>query len=119
MKVRFLLDENLSPRLATALCRSRPHLDVLWVGSAGAPATGTPDPELLVHLNQTGRALVTDNRHTIPGHVVAHHAAGGHHWGIFLTRPGAGLRTLVDAPVLVWDASEAEEWIDDQQWIPF
>lgn len=119
MKVRLLLDENLPPRLAMALRRSCPDLDVLRVGSPDAPARGTLDPELLVYLERTGRILVTDNRRTIPGHVADLYAAGGCHSGIFYVRPATALQLLVEALVLVWEASEAEEWVSQQVWIPF
>jgi hypothetical protein len=36
MKVRFLLDENLSPRLKAALLRLNPAIDVVRVGDPGA-----------------------------------------------------------------------------------
>jgi len=42
MKVRFLLDENLSPRLKVALLRLNPVIDVVRVGEPGAPQLGTP-----------------------------------------------------------------------------
>lgn len=45
--IRFLLDENLSPRYRTALLRREPQLIVWYVGLPGAPAKGTPDPMLL------------------------------------------------------------------------
>lgn len=56
MSVRFLLDENLSPRLSPALWRYNPTIDVLRVGDPGAPPLGTLDPDLLVYLEQEQRA---------------------------------------------------------------
>ena len=47
MKVRFLLDENLSPRLKPALLRLESTIDVLRVGDPDAPPLGTLDPDLL------------------------------------------------------------------------
>ena len=47
MKVRFLLDENLSPRLITALHRLDPAIDILRVGDEGTPPLGTDDPTIL------------------------------------------------------------------------
>ena len=62
MKVRFLLDENLSPRLKVALQRLNPAIDVLRVGDSNAPPLGTPDAEVLNYLALAQRLLVTDNR---------------------------------------------------------
>ncbi len=41
MKIRFLLDENLSPRLRVGLLRYDPLVDVLRVGDVAAPAAPT------------------------------------------------------------------------------
>ncbi len=62
MKVRFLLDENLSPRLKVAVFRLNPALDVLRVGDSDTLPLGTLDPELLRYLELSQRLLVTNNR---------------------------------------------------------
>lgn len=118
MSVRFLLDENLSPRLSPALWRYNPTIDVLRVGDPGAPPLGTLDPDLLVYLEQQQRALVTNNRVSMPGHLRDHAAAGGHHWDIFWLRPGVGLGAIVAELVLIWEASTADEWRDRTRWLP-
>ncbi|HEY3229613.1 MAG TPA: hypothetical protein VGJ87_10350 [Roseiflexaceae bacterium] len=43
MKIRYLLDENLSARVVATIQRHYPALDVLRVGDPGAPAFGTLD----------------------------------------------------------------------------
>lgn len=119
MKVCFLLDENESPRLKTALLRLEPALDVLRVGDPGAPPRGTADPDILRHLEISGRMLVTSNRKSMPAHVKAHWEAGGHLWGLLWVRAGTPLGRLAQELYLVWEASEAEEWVDRLDWIPF
>jgi hypothetical protein len=119
MKVRFLLDEHLSPRLKTALLRLAPTADVLRVGDPGAPALGTLDPELLRYLELSQRVLVTANRVSMPAHLEAHWAAGGHLWGFLWIRPGTSLGRLAQELYLIWEASNAEEWADWVDWIPF
>jgi hypothetical protein len=37
MKIRFLLDENLNPRIKVGLLHHDPAIDVLRVGDLGAP----------------------------------------------------------------------------------
>ncbi len=119
MKVRYVLDENLPPRLTTALRRLAPSVDVLRGGDAGAPALGTPDPDLLRYLQAAQRLLVTANRASMPGHVRDHLVADGHHWGVFRVRPRTTVWRLAEELHLVWQASEAEEWQDMLIWIPF
>ena len=45
--------------------------------------------------------------------------AGGHIWGLLWLRPSANLEIWVEELYLIWEASEAEEWIDRVDWIPF
>ncbi len=119
MRVRLLLDENLSPRLQIALRRLDPAIDVLRVGDKDAPAFGTPDPDVLRFLQGAQRLFVTENRASMPGHIRDHVAAGGHHWGVLRVRPRTTLWRLAEDLHLVWEASEAEEWQDLLLWFPF
>lgn len=119
MKIRFLLDENLSPKLKMAVLRLNPTIDILRVGDPNAPPLGTLDPEILDYLELSQRILVTDNRKSIPGHLEAHWAAGRHMWGLLWLRPSATLSSWAEALFLIWEASETEEWLDKVDWIPF
>jgi hypothetical protein len=119
MKVRFLLDENESPRLRAALLRFDPGIDVLRVGDPGAPPLAAPDPDLLCYLQLSQRALVTSNRTSMPTHIEAHWATGGHLWGVLWIRRGTPIGQVAREIFLVWQASSADEWIDRLDWIPF
>lgn len=118
MKVRFLLDENLSPDVAMALQQLNGTIDAVRVGMPGAPPRGTSDPDILAFREADQRILVTDNRTTMPVHLSTHMAAGHHHWGVFETRRTLSIGELVAELHLVWAASDAEEWIDRMEWIP-
>ena len=118
MKVRFLLDQNLSPQIVQALWRYDPTIDVLAVGQAGAPPFGTLDPDILAFCEAEQRALVTENRSTMPIHEAAHFASGHHHWGNFQLRRSPGIGEIAEALYLQWTASEAEEWMDRTIWLP-
>ncbi|BAU13346.1 hypothetical protein LEP3755_38850 [Leptolyngbya sp. NIES-3755] len=52
MKVRFLLDENLSPKLKIAVLRLNARIDILRVGDPDAPLSGTQDPDVLQYLER-------------------------------------------------------------------
>ena len=117
MKLRFLIDENLSLRLKATLNRHYPSIDVLRVGDEGAPAFGTLDPDILHYLEASQRTLITDNRASMPGHISDHEAIGGRHWGIFSVRKNAPFGPLAELLALYWEATEAEEWIDRIEWL--
>ena len=119
MNMRFLLDENLTPRLKAALWRYDATIDVLRVGEESAPPLGTLDPDILRYLEATQRFLVTDNRSSIPSYTADHLATSGHHWGIAWIRPETRMGRIVESLYLIWATSEAEEWLDRTMWIPF
>jgi len=55
----------------------------------------------------------------MPGHIQMHLQDGGHLWGIFWVRSGASVGRLAETLRLVWEATEASEWIGREDWIPF
>lgn len=118
MKPRFLLDEHLRDYLSQVR-RHHPSIDVLRVGDEGAPPLKATDLELLLYCEEHQRLLVTKDRKSMPSHIVKHLAAGHSHWGVFRLRPGFGHGAYLDAIHLVWEASEAEEWIDHDEYIPW
>jgi hypothetical protein len=120
MRVRFLLDENLSPRLKTILRRLESEIDAIRIGDYGAPALGVSDSEILLYLSESQRILITDNRSTIPGHLEDFYLRGDlSHGGILWVRPDAALYDLTVDLHLIWLSSTAEEWVDRSDWIPF
>lgn len=118
MKLRFLLDEHISLAIKPALLHYDPAIDVLRIGDIGAPPFNTPDPIILLFAQQTQRALITSDFSSMPGHSEDHINAGGHHWGVFRIRRSATLGGVIQELCLLWVASEAEEWIDQMDWIP-
>ena len=119
MNVRFLLDENLDPKVKVATLRLNPTVDVLRVGDQGVPLLSTADPDLLRFCEVAQRILVTADRTTIPDHINAHLAAGGHFWGVCLLRDGFSIYRVAQELLLIAEASTAEEWLDRIEWIPF
>ena len=119
MKVRFLLDENLSTRLKVAVLRLNPAIDILRVGDPNAPQLGTLDPDILRYLELSQRLLVTDNRTSMPEHLEVHWINDGQIWGLLWVRPKTSIGELAEELFVIWETTEAEEWIDKLDWIPF
>lgn len=118
MKMRFLLDEHLNPRIKKAVLRRDVLIDILYVGEPKAPPLGTKDPDILKYLEINQRALITDNRRTIPYHIGDHLASERNHWGVFLIRSTISIGRLAEEIHLLWETSEAEEWINMSDRIP-
>jgi hypothetical protein len=119
LKVRFLLDENLSKQIKLAVLRRDPAIDILCVGDGDAPTLGTLDPDILKYLQSSQRLLITDNRRSMPEHLENHWREGGHIWGLFWVRPKASIGVLAENIYVLWEASDAEEWLNKVDWIPF
>ena len=92
---RFLLDENLSPEIVLGVRRRDGSVDIVHVGESGAPGRGTLDPEVLLYCERERRALITNNRKSMLGHLVDFAADGRHHWGIFQVRDGVAVGDLI------------------------
>lgn len=117
-KPRFLLDEHINRAIQRQLRRLDARIQVLAVGDAGAPPSGTPDPDLLIWIEENGYILVTENRRTLPSHLADHYAAGRHVPGIFWLRPSAGLGVIIEELYLIWMASTADEYQDRTLYLP-
>ena len=116
--MRFLLDEHLALRVALALQHRNPLIDVLRVGDPGAPPLATLDPAILTYLGVTQRALITKNRRSMMEHYADHLAMGKTHWGIFIVSARLSINALAEQLELLWEASEAEDWINQLQSLP-
>lgn len=119
MKVRFLLDENLSPRLKIAVQRLESGIDIVRVGDSNVLPFGTLDPQVLQYLQLSQRILVTDNRRSMPDHLETHWQQEGRIWGLLWIRPRTPIGQLAEFLSLIWQTTEAEEWINRVEWIPF
>ena len=118
MKPRFLLDEHVNRAVQRQLRRLDPRINVLAINDPEAPRAGLSDPEILIWIEKRGYILVTENRSTIPGHLIDHYAAGRHVPGIFWLKPHAGLASIIEELYLIWAASTADEYEDRALFIP-
>jgi hypothetical protein len=119
MKVRFLIDENLPPALRDGLVRLDEQIDELRVGEEGAPLLGTLDPDILRFCDDHRRLLITLNRISMPQHVADHLVAGGTFWGLCWVEKVWSFGDVLATLHLIWEASEAEEWINHTETIPY
>lgn len=117
--VRFFGDEHVRRGLADALWHREAAVEFVFVGDEGCPPFGTPDPELLSYAEAHKLALVTADRKTMPDHVQDHLATGGHVWGVFLIQRGATWADLIEDLLLIWSASNAEDWCDHLERLPW
>lgn len=115
---RFLIDENLSPDIASGVLQRNPAVDIRYIGGSDAPSRGTLDPAVLDYCERERCVLVTNNRKSMPGHLAVLHAEGRHHWGIFEVRDENAIGEIIDELLLIWGATDVSEHLDRVRWIP-
>lgn len=115
MKVRYQADADLDGRMVRGLKRAAPEIDIRTALDAGL--TGKGDADVLRIAAEAGRVLVSQDRRTIPKHF-QHHIRSARSPGVVLLRGGISIADAIDDLLLIWNASEAEEWIDRLVWIP-
>lgn len=115
MRIRFQADADLDGRIVRGLKRRSRDIDIRTAASAGF--AGLKDPEVLRLSTEDNRVLVSQDRRTMPAHF-AEYLATANSSGVILLREAISLAVAIEELVLIWTASEAEEWINHLAWIP-
>jgi hypothetical protein len=115
MRVRFQADADLDGRILRGLRRAAPEIDIRT--ASDAKLAGLSDPEVLRVAAGAGRILVSQHRGTMPKHF-ARYVSATHSPGIILLREAIPIGTAIEELVLIWSASDAEEWTGRLVWIP-
>jgi predicted nuclease of predicted toxin-antitoxin system len=115
MKIRFQADADFNQNVVRALRRRQPMID--FQTADDARLRGLNDPEVLAIAEREGRILVSHDRHTMPQHF-ADFLMMQHSPGVFILSQYLPISQAVEELLMVWEASEAEEWIDTIQSLP-
>lgn len=121
-RISFLLDEHMPGYVGDAMIELEPSVDVVQVGvDPATPPKGTLDTDVLKYAEANGLALVTFDKNTMIDDMYGHLEAGGHTWGVFLFPNGNQLSAgvIADSLIFIWAATEAEEWIDKLEYLPY
>ena|ERR1017187_3930334 len=106
--VRFLADADLNHAIVSGCLRREPAMDFLSANEANLQ--GVPDPEVLALAAGQHRILVTSDLRTMPRHFGEFLQDRGYCAGVFLVKQSAPLADVIEALLLVWSASDADEW---------
>ena len=115
MRVRFQADADLDARIVRGLRRAAPEIDVRTSGDASLLGLG--DPEVLRIAADSGRILVSQDRRTM-----LHFSLASRRMlevpALFCYAKRFPSRRRLKSLALIWNASEAEEWVNRIVWIP-
>src|SRR5437660_181315 len=106
--IRFLADADFNHSIVKGCRRQEPTLDFLSANEAKLEEVS--DPEVLALAAEQNRILVTHDRWTMPRHFGEFLMCGRSSPGVFLVNQYAPIGEVIDELVLIWAASDADEW---------
>lgn len=114
--VRFQADADLKQAIVTGTIRRQP--DINFQSAYAAGLEGKKDPEVLVIAAQSGRVFVTHDCKTMPAEFndfIRSQTSSG----VLVLSQNMSINDAIEALILVWEASTAEEWVNQIMRIPF
>ncbi|MSR84673.1 MAG: hypothetical protein EXS58_17445 [Candidatus Latescibacteria bacterium] len=115
MKVSFQADADLNQVILLATIRQEPSVDFQTATAAGL--AGLKDREVLALSARDGRLLVTHDHRTMPRHF-AEFIAQEISPGLLIVPQHLSVASAVQELMLIWLATEAEEWTNRVSFLP-
>jgi len=115
-KIRFLADEDLRRSIVLATRRLEPALEIIRGQDLGL--SGKTDADVLELASVHGYVVVTHDIATMPVALDARLRSGLHSGGLLLAPQFKSSRSIAESLVLIWSASESEEYIDRVFYLP-
>ncbi len=109
MKVRLQADADLNQIILLATIRREPAID--FQTAMTADLAGVADTQVLARAATDGRVLVTHDRKTMPRHF-AEFIARQNSPGLLVIPQSLSVAAAVEELILIWSASDADEWIN-------
>ena len=115
MRVRYQADADLNEIILLAAVRREPTMDFQTATVAGL--AGRRDPDVLAFAAREGRVLVTHDHQTMPRHFGEFIAVSASP-GVLLIPQHLSIAAAVEDLLLIWSATEADEWINRIRYLP-
>ncbi len=115
MKIRFQADANFNEDIVSGVLRRTPEIDFQTATAGGLESLN--DSEVLALSAQEGRVLVTHDRKTMPiyfGRFIETHRSPG----VLIVSQNAEVSRIIEDLILIWVASEAEEYVNSIRTLP-
>ena len=115
MKIRFQADADLNSIIVGTLLRRAPEIDFQSATAAGLEEL--KDSQVLAIAARENRVLVSHDQSTMPDHF-AQFMMTSRSPGVFIVPQHLPVITAVDELLLIWSASEPDEWADRICYLP-
>jgi len=115
VKIRFQADANFNEDIVSGVLRRTPEIDFQTATAGGLESLN--DSEVLALSAQEGRVLVTHDRKTVPlhfGKFIQTHSSPG----VLVVSQKAEVSKIIEDLILIWFASDAEEYINSIRTLP-
>lgn len=113
---RFLADNDLNEQIVLGVLRREPLIQFPRVRDSSLGSA--PDAEVLAHAAKEGSILVSHDVNTMPAAALARGAAGLPMLGLFMAQQRGPVAPIIDSLILIWSATEAEEWVGEIVFLP-
>lgn len=115
MPVRFQADADLNQIIVSAVLRREPAIE--FRTATAARLAGLKDLEVLALAARDGRTLVTHDQSTMPRHF-GEFVQSQRSPGLIVVPQHLPLRQVADDLILIWTATEADEWVNRVVFLP-
>jgi len=109
MKIRFQSGYDLRGAIVQGLLRRQPAIDFQTGHDAGLE--GRDDPFVLAMAAREGRLLASHDRRSMPHHF-ANFISNNNSPGVVIAPQGLPTGLAIEELLILWEASEAEEWVN-------
>ncbi|MBC6471573.1 MAG: DUF5615 family PIN-like protein [Hormoscilla sp. GM102CHS1] len=112
MALKYLMDENVDPVYSIQIRSKRPDLVIRKVGEIDTPALSTLDPEILLWCEKYDFVLVTNNRKSMPVHLIDHINQDRHVPEIFILNHNQSIGKNIEELIVIAECSFEREYQD-------
>src|SRR5205809_4237855 len=114
---RFLTDNDFKEQIVQGVLRREPAAEFVRVRDVGGQ--DWPDPQVLEFAAATGLLVLSHDVSTMRPTAERRLANGLLMRGLFLVPQRARIAPVIDNLLLIWSASDADEWIGQIRFLPF
>jgi hypothetical protein len=113
---RFLADHDLNEHIVTGVLRRNPTLE--WVRARDIGMSDRADAEVLAYAADHVYIVVSHDVNTMPSAAYERMRLGQKISGLLMVKQSDSVGPIINCLVLIWAASEAEEWENHVCFLP-
>jgi hypothetical protein len=113
---RFLADQDFNDHIIRGVLRREPAIDFVRLRDVGLEMRS--DAEILAYAAAENRIIVSHDVHTMSAAAQVRLAAAQPISGLLLIHQLTALAPVIDNLILIWAASDAEEWLNQVWFLP-